>query len=329
MKTSAIRPIEAMIDQRVSLAKDIAYLETRTEEFIHVSCPACASEQRKFLFSKYGLNSNSCSDCGTQYISPRPSAETLAEFYKQSHNYSFWADKIFKDTSAKRMESIFRPRAIFIKNYCKEYLQSPLKVLEVGAAYGYFLDAITEKEHDAEIVCIEPTPKLAKILTDKGYQTIEDSYEDVRLKTKFSLVTAFEVIEHLYDPKNFLDWARDLMIDKGLIYLTCPNIEGFETQILGRHSDTIDHEHLNLFNPNGIDKLLKRSGFKALKISTPGQLDTDIVWNFFNSHPAELTNSEEFIFKGMMNSEEKREKLQALLVSMNLSTHMSIVAQKS
>ena len=327
MKTSAIRPTEAMIDQRVSLAKDIAYLETRTEEFIHVSCPACASEQRKFLYSKYGLNSNSCSDCGTQYIH-----DPQLKLWQNFINSPIIILSGLTKYSKTRQQSVWRAylgRGNIYKKLLQRISSKPTEGLEVGAAYGYFLDAITEKEHDAEIVCIEPTPKLAKILTDKGYQTIEDSYEDVRLKTKFSLVTAFEVIEHLYDPKNFLDWASDLMIDKGLIYLTCPNIEGFETQILGRHSDTIDHEHLNLFNPNGIDKLLKRSGFKALKISTPGQLDTDIVWNFFNSHPAELTNSEEFIFKGMMNSEEKREKLQALLVSMNLSTHRSIVAQKS
>ena len=162
----------------------------------------------------------------------------------------------------------------------------------------------------------------------KGYHTIESSFEQVNLSEKYSLITAFEVIEHLYDPKFFLDWALNLLTDNGLIYLTCPNIEGFETQILGKHSDTIDHEHLNLFNPHGIQKLLNRSGFKLIEISTPGRLDADIVWNFFKSNPEELhVNCNAFLEK-MMDDEEKREKFQALLVSMNLSTHMSIVAQK-
>ena len=34
--------------------------------------------------------------------------------------------------------------------------------------------------------------------------------------------------------------------------MTCPNIGGFETTVLGKESDTVDHEHLNLFNTTSI-----------------------------------------------------------------------------
>ena len=53
------------------------------------------------------------------------------------------------------------------------------------------------------------------------------------------------------------------------------------------------------------------------------------MWNYFVTNPDEVTRSEKFVFEKMMETEEKRERLQDLLVSMCLSTHMSVVAKKT
>ena len=50
------------------------------------------------------------------------------------------------------------------------------RILEVGAAYGYFADAMSELIPNLHITCVEPTPKLAQILRNKGYVTIEKGY---------------------------------------------------------------------------------------------------------------------------------------------------------
>ena len=125
------------------------------------------------------------------------------------------------------------------------------KVLEIGSAYGYFCEALT-RVGNFDITCIEPTPKLAARLRELGYITHEKTYEEVVFDQKFGLISAFEVLEHLFSPENFLQWAWNNLEDGGCIYLTCPNIDGFETQILGKASETVDHEHLNLFNPKAL-----------------------------------------------------------------------------
>ena len=272
MKTSNIRPVKLMIEQRVALANDVTFLEARSDEFVDVSCPACAERNPKFIYRKFGLNNNKCKCCGTHYISPRPSREILSEFYKTSQNYTFWADTIFKDTSTERMQNIFRPRAKYINDFMVKNEFAEERILEVGAAYGYFADAMSELIPNLHITCVEPTPKLAQILRQKGYVTIEKGYEEIQLDEKFSMISAFEVIEHLYSPEHFLLWASNLLADRGLLYLTCPNIDGFETQILGKNSGTVDHEHLNCFNPNGINELLKRCGFEAIQSAPPVSL---------------------------------------------------------
>ncbi|MDC0649525.1 class I SAM-dependent methyltransferase [Candidatus Puniceispirillum sp.] len=329
MKADDIRPKQSMIKQRVALANDIAFFETHSRSFVDVDCPACGKKNDKFLYIKSGLQHNLCLDCDTQFISPRPDVGTLSAFYAQSENYSYWADEIFKNSASKRMDKIFIPRAKFIKDQMLKRGVEARSLLEIGAAYGFFCDATTEVLNLESIFCIEPTPKLANVLREKGYETIEDSYENVVLSKQFSLVAAFEVIEHLFNPSQFLNWAYNSLFDSGLLYITCPNILGFETQMLGRESETIDHEHLNLFSPTGMKILLEESGFCNVEITTPGKLDTDIVWEYFKACPPIGQSPANFMFKHMLASDSGRLLVQNLLEELHLSTHMSIVAEKA
>jgi hypothetical protein len=82
---------------------------------------------------------------------------------------------------------------------------------------------------------------------------------------------SFEVIEHVFDPAVFLHAASRLLRDGGLLVLTCPNGQGFDTATLGAASVAVDTEHVNLFNPSSLAALLVRSGYEVLDISTPGR----------------------------------------------------------
>jgi len=93
------------------------------------------------------------------------------------------------------------------------------------------------------------------------------------------VIVNFEVIEHLYSPKEFIAGCRKIVKEGGLLILTCPNGEGFDVATLGTVSDTVDHEHLNYFNPESLGSLLKNSGFEILDTMTPGKLDAELVRN--------------------------------------------------
>ena len=43
--------------------------------------------------------------------------------------------------------------------------------------------------------------------------------------------------------------------------LTCPNVRGFDIEMLGERSATVDAEHLNYFHPASLGALLERCGF--------------------------------------------------------------------
>ena len=67
------------------------------------------------------------------------------------------------------------------------------------------------------------------------------------------------------------------MFKDGFLILSCPNGAGFEIDILGKESGSVDHEHLNYFNPTSLCHLLENLGFEILEVQTPGVLDAELV----------------------------------------------------
>ena len=169
------------------------------------------------------------------------------------------------------------PRAKYLS---KKFNTKGKTLLEVGAAYGFFVEAVKRLKLFKKIIAVEPTPDLAAKLRKKNnLVVIEKAYENIIMKEKVDVVANFEVIEHLYNPKKFLKWCYDILNPNGCIFITCPNISGFETTVLGKFSGSVDHEHLNMFNPNSLTLLLKKVGFTSIEATTPGKIDVDLVKN--------------------------------------------------
>jgi SAM-dependent methyltransferase len=119
---------------------------------------------------------------------------------------------------------------------------------------------------------------MAAACRARGVDVIERRIEDaVGEIGDVSVVCAFEVIEHLFDPRRFLEGVRPLLCSGGLLVLSCPNGEGFDIQMLGAKSLAVDAEHVNLFNPRSLGGLLESVGFELLIAHTPGRLDAEFV----------------------------------------------------
>lgn len=144
---------------------------------------------------------------------------------------------------------------------------------------------------------------------------------------KFQVITNFEVIEHLFSPRDFLLNVRKNLISNGLVIFSCPNGEGFDVSFLGKKSNIIDHEHLNYFNTHSIKILLKKSGYKALKVSTPGKLDLSIIENYIKNQSVVIKDA---FYQKIFNKKNKKlkNKFQDFIANNNLSSSMFVVAKK-
>ena len=324
-----IRPEKLMEDVKVFVNNDRKLILKSKRRFVKVSCPACQSKKEKFLLKKAGFRYSICINCSTYYMNPRPTIKVLDHFYKNSQTYDFFNKFIFPSSEKVRREKIFKPRVDECIKFCKKYNFNKPSIIDIGAGFGTFCDLSKQSGYFSKVMAIEPSLEGYLNCKKKNINTINDVIENVRFdkKDKFQIVTNFEVIEHLFSPRDFLINVKKNLASNGLIIFSCPNGDGFDVRFLGKKSNTIDHEHLNYFNPYSIKILLKKSGYKALEVFTPGKLDIDIIESYVNNKSVIIKDP---FYQKIFNKKNKELKnnFQDFIANNNLSSSMFVVAQK-
>src|SRR5207244_3751245 len=92
----------------------------------------------------------------------------------------------------------------------------------------------------------------------------------------YDLITFWDVLEHLPDPRRELALARRLLAPGGAIAATMPNVDGLYPRLtyrlLARPAGVWEYPelpvHLYDFSPATIGRLLKRAGYDAIRTST-------------------------------------------------------------
>ena len=109
LSESELCPDDLLREQEKAFERDIERLQSRSDQFVTVSCPACPADLSTPAFEKYGFKFLSCASCQTIFMSPRPSEEIMASYYANSENYAYWAKYIFPASEVSRREKIHKP----------------------------------------------------------------------------------------------------------------------------------------------------------------------------------------------------------------------------
>jgi len=329
MRENDIRPQDYKNGQDKAILEDVKYLTGKKDNFVTVNCPACGSDNFTYLFKKYGFDFVTCEKCGTVFMNPRATPEILNDFYANSATYKYWNKNIFPASEKARKENIVKPRVKRILDICEKHNIATNCLVEVGAGFGTFCEAAKETGRFNQVIAIEPVKDLAESCRLRGVETIENSIESVKsLETEPNIIVSFEVIEHLFSPKDFLLNCKKLMAKNSIIAITCPNYKGFDISTLGLVSESIDAEHINLFNPDSLENLFNSCRFKVLESFTPGELDVDIVRNKIIEGEYNVDN-QPFLRTILIDRwDELGGNFQRFLQNNKLSSHMWTVAMK-
>ena len=317
-----------MAEKAPCIDADRQFLLARRAEWIRVACPACGCREEQEYGHKAGFTFVECLECRTVFTNPRPALDLLHEFYASSQNYDFWNAHIFPATEAARRERIFRPRARRVTDYCRRFGLSGGVLLEVGAAFGTFCEEMRTLGIFERIIALEPTPGLAATCRQRGFEVRECFVEQVQDTGLADVVAAFEVIEHLFAPGDFIQSCQRLLRPGGILVLTCPNVRGFDVATLRTLSGTFQHTHLNYFHPESLALLVRRCGLEVLDVQTPGQLDSDLVRKQALAGEFDLSHSPLLQEVLLDRWEELGQPFQDFLAANKLSSHLWSVAQK-
>jgi 2-polyprenyl-3-methyl-5-hydroxy-6-metoxy-1,4-benzoquinol methylase len=324
-----IRPQELMKGQAERLAADINRLLKHKNNFINVDCPACGSTKSHKAYEKYEIQFVVCDQCETLYATPRPRSEHLEEYYTQSENYAYWNKYIFPASEVVRRKKIFKPRVQTVVEICQKLNIQANTLLEVGAGFGIFCEELQKTEIFHRIIGVEPTPDLAQTCRDRGIETIETPIEKIDFGNELiDVIVNFEVIEHLFSPRDFLTKCYELLSNSGILIVTCPNSKGFDIATLGKQSSAVDNEHLNLFNINSLTMLFESCGFEVIDQQTPGKLDAELVRKQIILGEFDVAN-QPFLRQVLIDKwDQVGESFQNFLSENLLSSHMLLVGQK-
>ncbi len=327
MKEEDIRP-EAVLNRYLELSRQDAERFFVHDSRVPVVCVACGSSRSTPQFEKHGFAFTRCTDCGTLYQSPRPPIAAFEAFYRRSESSRYWSDVFFPAVAEIRRDKLFAPRARRLTALCAERGITVGSLIDVGAGFGIFLDEWRRLCPGTEAMAIEPSESLAQACRAKGFDVLQDIVENVAgHDDSADLVTCFEVLEHVYDPLEFVRVLARLARPGGYVFISTLGIDGFDLQILWEKSSQIfPPHHINFLSVRGFELLFQRAGLINVSVSTPGLLDVDIVRNAVKREPA-LLGTQRFL-RNLLADDDKAAAFQLFLAEQRMSSHVWVIGQK-
>jgi SAM-dependent methyltransferase len=142
-------------------------------------------------------------------------------------------------------------------------------VLDIGCGAGYFAAQVQTDIPGASVVGIEPDPMMATYCRERLNLSVHEGfYETFQSEERFGAITAFHVIEHLFDLNKFFQFLRDHLREDGVVIIETPNVDGSWDGIGLFHI-----AHLYTFSLRTITSLFSLNGFEVIEI---GQLENDL-----------------------------------------------------
>lgn len=201
-----------------------------------------------------------CNRCLLEFIHPVPSNKVL-DFIYSNPEYSAWEVVSKREKTKGIRYQNFEYYLKIIRKYKKNG-----KILDCGCATGCFLDVARKNGFDCYGI---ETSEIPFSVTEKKYsgKIFKLNLEDLDFsKGFFDIVTMFDFIEHVKNPKEVLKKASYLLSNKGLLVLTTPDTRSLSMSVLRKSHTNYILEHLNLFNKANLPNFLKKFGFETIKM---------------------------------------------------------------
>jgi 2-polyprenyl-3-methyl-5-hydroxy-6-metoxy-1,4-benzoquinol methylase len=216
-----------------------------------------------------------CGRCGTARVDPRLRAPVrLEKIYSQAEYFSRPTarpspSQPLRHAIWRRLVALYQHpdaqhrRADFIQRFLCPV--TPARFLEIGCGTGKLLRVLAARTPGWSLTGIDPSEFAAQTCRDAGLRVLTGTVEEVDLEERFDGVCAWNVIEHVDDPRAFLAWIAARLEPGGRLFLHTPNYGGLMRRLHGTAWFEFKPEyHLYYFTYPGLTRLLESVGLRRI-----------------------------------------------------------------
>jgi len=198
-----------------------------------------------------------CPSCDALYSSPIPEPEMIEKAYSEAD-----FDSSEEASYAARTYGAFLPGI-------KKKLCSLEGALDIGTGDGVFLRELLDRGF-TDVLGIEPSKAPIEAARKDIRPLIRQALfnHDDFAEESLSLITCFQTLEHIDDPRGLCDNAFKMLKEGGAIFFVTHNHHALSAKVLSMKSPIFDIEHLQLFSKKSLHYLLRESGFTGIEIKT-------------------------------------------------------------
>jgi 2-polyprenyl-3-methyl-5-hydroxy-6-metoxy-1,4-benzoquinol methylase len=233
------------------------------------NCPACSGQKmtrvlqaKDYTVSKNTFDIVRCEACDLLFTNPRPEAEQAGYFYK-SENYISHSN-----TQKGFINKLYHAvRNITLKqktNLIQGDQQGTKNLLDIGCGNGHFLHACQQRGWNTFGMELDPdTAARAASLTG---QSIYPNLQAIPNDPQFELISLWHVLEHVYEIDAYFEFFKKRITPSGKLLLALPNSKSFDARYFKEFWAAYDvPRHIYHFNPETIQSVAKKHGFKLVK----------------------------------------------------------------
>ena len=234
------------------------------------TCPICGHQNHKaYLTVKDHSTSQElfsiveCSECHFLFTNPRPSDDSISEYYK--------SDKYISHTNQKtgwfaRVYQVMRKEALKGKyKWISKHIKAG-HLLDYGSGTGEFLDFMKNKSWQVKGIEIAEGPRSQSIKNYNLEVLAPTELENFKPNT-FDVITLWHVLEHVGNLNETLEELVLKLKRNGILVLALPNPESWDAKQYKDYWAAWDVPiHFYHFKKSDIKRIAEKIGLELIEI---------------------------------------------------------------
>jgi 2-polyprenyl-3-methyl-5-hydroxy-6-metoxy-1,4-benzoquinol methylase len=194
------------------------------------------------------------------FLAERPRLEHMAAFVDAEYESGVYRDYV--DARELKLATM-RRRLQLIRRHARGN-----RLLDVGCGAGFLLEAALEAGFEPEGI------DLSRVAIDLARPTVRSRITCGDVNTllasdagPFDVVTAFDIIEHTFEPPSFLEDVGRVLAPGGLLVISTPDTGHWLRPLMRRHWPMLQpDQHTFLFSRRAMRALLVARGYDVVRI---------------------------------------------------------------